>query len=206
MMMMFRKSSTIGMSEIMAKEKKKILFCASESVPFIKTGGLADVCGALPKEFDKNEWDVRVVIPNYTCIKPDLREKFEYVCDFKMSAGPFINDQYVGVMTTVYQGIRFYFIDNLRYFDCYYPYSDTRWDVEKFTFFSKACLSMLPVIDFKPDLIHCHDWQTGLIPVYLKTIFQDNMFFWGIKSVITIHNLKFHPGLIFPSNIHFSTS
>lgn len=172
-------------------EKKKILFAASECVPFVKTGGLADVVGALPKEFDKAEWDIRVVIPDYTCISPEYREKFTYVCDFPMGVGPFIGDKYVGVMQYEYMGITYYFIDNLEYFDCYYPYSDTRWDLEKFIFFSKAVLSMLPVIDFKPDIIHCHDWQTGLIPVYLKTIFQGNMFYWGIKSIMTIHNLRF---------------
>ena len=90
-----------------------------------------------------------------------------------------------------YQGITYYFIDNLEYFECFYPYGDTRYDIEKFIFFDKAVLSMLPLIDFQPDIIHCHDWQTGLIPVYLKTEFAGNPFFWGMKSVMTIHNLKF---------------
>lgn len=172
-------------------EKHKILFAASEGVPFVKTGGLADVIGSLPKEFDPEEWDVRVVLPDYTCISPEFRDNFEFVCDFHMGLGSLMGDKYVGIKKTVYDGITYYFIDNLSYFDCFYPYSDTRWDIEKFTFFSKAVLSMLPVIDFKPDIIHCNDWQTGLIPVYLKTIFQGNMFYWGIKSIMTIHNLKF---------------
>ncbi len=169
----------------------KILFAASECVPFVKTGGLADVCGALPKEFDKAYWDVRVVLPNYSCIPAEYRNKFEYVTHFYMSAGKYIQDKYVGVLKYEYQGITYYFIDNEEYFNSILPYGDVRYDIEKFTFFDKAVLSMLPLIDFQPQVIHCHDWQTGLIPVYLKNEFQGNPFFWGMKSVMTIHNLKF---------------
>lgn len=169
----------------------KILFAASECVPFVKTGGLADVCGALPKEFDKAYWDVRVVLPNYSCIPEEYRNKFEYVTHFYMSAGEYIQNKYVGVLKYEYQGITYYFIDNEEYFDSILPYGDVRYDIEKFTFFDKAVLSMLPLIDFQPQIIHCHDWQTGLIPVYLKNEFQGNPFFWGMKSVMTIHNLKF---------------
>ena len=170
---------------------KKILFAASECVPFMKTGGLADVVGALPKEFDKNEWDVRVVMPNYRGIPEEYRNNFEYVTHFYMGVGPYIPNVHVGIMKYVYNGITYYFIDNLDYFGAWEPYSDTRTDVERFTFFCKAVLSILPVIDFRPDLIHCHDWQTGLIPVYLKTEFAANPFFWGIKTIMTIHNLRF---------------
>ncbi len=170
---------------------KKVLFASSECVPFVKTGGLADVVGALPKEFDKEEWDVRVVIPDYTCIPPQFRDHFEYVCHFQMGMGPYVGEKYVGVMKYEYQGITYYFIDNLEYFECFYPYSEARYDIEKFSFFDKAVLSMLPVVGFQPDIIHCHDWQTGLIPVYLRTEFASNPFFWGIKAVTTIHNLKF---------------
>ncbi len=170
---------------------KKILFAASECVPFIKTGGLADVCGALPKWFDKEEWDVRVVIPNYTCIPESYRSQFQYLTHFYMHMGPSMPDKYVGVMEYELDGIKFYFIDNMEYFDCAVPYGNIRFDVEKFCFFDKAVLSMLPQIGFQPDLIHCHDWETGLIPVYLKNEFQGDMFFWGMKSIMTIHNLKF---------------
>ena len=100
---------------------KKILFAASECVPFIKTGGLADVCGALPKEFDKNEWDVRVVIPNYSCIPDKFRSKFEYVAHFYMSAGSYITNKYVGILKYVMDGITYYFIDNQEYFNCAVP-------------------------------------------------------------------------------------
>ena len=171
---------------------KKILFVASECVPFIKTGGLADVCGALPKEFDKNYWDVRVVIPDYSCIPEQYRNNFEYVTHFYMSSGPYVKDKYVGVLKYEQDGITYYFIDNQEFFTGFSPYtSDTKFEIEKYTFFDKAVLSMLPLIDFKPDIIHCHDWQTGLLPVYLKNEFAANPFFWGIKTIITIHNLKF---------------
>ena len=170
---------------------KNILFVASECVPFIKTGGLADVCGALPKEFDNKEWDVRVVIPNYMCIPEEFRHKFEYVTHFYMSAGGYIQDKYVGVLSYVLDGITYYFIDNEEYFSGLTPYGDIRYDIEKFVFFDKAVLSMLPLIDFRPDIIHCHDWQAGLVPVYLKNEFAGGEFFRGIKSIMTIHNLRF---------------
>ena len=171
---------------------KKILFVASECVPFIKTGGLADVCGALPKEFDKKYWDVRVVIPNYSYIPEHFRNQFEYVTHFYLSSGPYVQDRYVGVLKYTFDNVTYYFIDNQEFYSGFTPYtSDTKFEIEKFTFFDKAVLSMLPLIDFKPDIIHCHDWQTGLLPVYLKNEFAANPFFWGIKSIITIHNLKF---------------
>ena len=168
---------------------KKILFAASECVPFIKTGGLADVCGALPKTFDHKDWDVRVVIPNYSCIPEKYRSQFEYVTHFYMDLG--FKNCYVGIMQMQYDGIQFYFIDNEYYFSGPKPYDSAPWDLEKFAFFSKAVLSVLPVIGFRPDIIHCHDWQTGLVPVYLHDSFQENEFFRGIKTVMTIHNLKF---------------
>jgi starch synthase len=168
---------------------KNILYATSEAVPFIKTGGLADVAGALPKCFDKRYFDVRVVLPKYACIKQEWKDKMEYVTHFYMDLG--YKNCYVGVMTLEYEGVRFYFIDNEYYFSGGKPYDGGFWDQEKFAFFSKAVLSILPVIDFHPQIIHCHDWQTGLIPVYLHDSFQQNPFFWNIKTVMTIHNLKF---------------
>ena len=168
---------------------KKILFVASEAVPFIKTGGLADVVGALPKCFDKKEYDVRVIIPKYLCMKEEYKNQLQYVTHFYMDIG--YRREYVGIMQMEYEGIQFYFIDNEYYFSGYQPYGEIRFDIEKFAFFSKAALSILPVIGFRPDLIHCHDWQTGLVPVYLNDSFQQGEFYRGIKTVMTIHNLKF---------------
>ncbi len=170
---------------------KNILFAASECVPFIKTGGLADVCGALPKMIDKDEYDVRVIIPNYTCIPERYRNEFEYVHHFYMDFGSEQGHEHVGIMTYKYEGITYYFVDNLHYFAGDKPYGTTRFDIEKFSFFCKAVLAIMPVINFKPDVIHCHDWQSGLIPVYLKTIYKDNPFYWGTRTVMTIHNLAF---------------
>ena len=170
---------------------KRILFAASECVPFIKTGGLADVCGALPKEFSKEEWDVRVVIPNYSCIPEKYRSQFQYVTHFYMCAGNYIQNKYVGILKYELDGVTYYFIDNQEYFTCDTPYGDIRYDIEKFVFFDKAVLSMLKQIDFRPDLIHCHDWETGLIPVFLKTLYGDENYYRGIRTVFSIHNLKF---------------
>ena len=165
------------------------LFVASEAVPFIKTGGLADVVGSLPKCFPKEYFDVRVIIPKYACMKQEFKDSLQFVTSFYMDLN--WRQQYVGILETEYEGIKFYFIDNEEHFSGDRPYSGMPWDLEKFAFFSKAALSMLPVIGFRPDIIHCHDWQTGLVPVYLKERFQGNEFYWGIKSVMTIHNLKF---------------
>ena len=169
---------------------KKILFVASEGVPFIKTGGLADVVGSLPKCIDKQYFDVRVILPKYTCMKQEMKDKLTYVTHFYMDFH--WKNEYVGILTAEVDGVKYYFIDNEMYFGGFKPYGDNAlYEIEKFAFFSKAALSILPIIDFKPDLIHCHDWQTGLIPVYLKERFQGNDFYRGIKTVMTIHNLKF---------------
>jgi len=169
---------------------KNILFVASEGVPFIKTGGLADVVGSLPKCIDKEYFDVRVIIPRYTCMKQAMQEKCSYFHHFYMDFN--WQEEYVGILQAEVDGIKYYLIDNEKYFGGFKPYSDnTLYEIEKYAYFSKAALSILPVIGFRPDVIHCHDWQTGLIPVYLKERFAGDEFFRGIKSVMTIHNLKF---------------
>lgn len=168
---------------------KKVLFVASECVPFIKTGGLADVVGSLPKCFDKNEFDVRVIIPKYTAIDEELKNKMNYITNFEINMS--WRSQYVGLFEMEYEGVKFYFIDNEYYFGGFNPYGNINEDIEKFAYFSKAVLSALPTLDFRPDVIHCHDWQTGLIPVLLKDVFSRNEFYRGIKSIMTIHNLKF---------------
>ena len=168
---------------------KNILFATSEAVPFIKTGGLADVAGSLPKYFDKKYFDIRVILPKYACMKQEWKDKMDYITHFYMDLG--YKNCYVGIMHMEYEGIQFYFIDNEYYFSGPKPYDGGTWDLEKFAFFSKAVLSVLPVIGFRPDIIHCHDWQTGLVPVYLHDSFQQNEFFWNIKTIMTIHNLKF---------------
>lgn len=171
---------------------KNILFAASECEPFIKTGGLADVVGSLPKAIDSKKYDVRVIIPNYKCIKWDFRSKFQYLSHFYMDMGKHPMHEYVGIMTYKYEGITYYFVDNEKYFGGDTPYTDNlMFDMEKYFYFCKAVLAIMPVIGFKPDIIHCHDWQAGLIPVYLRTLYQNNDFYRGTKAIMTIHNLKF---------------
>ncbi|MBQ2640633.1 MAG: glycogen synthase GlgA [Lachnospiraceae bacterium] len=168
---------------------KNILFVSSEVVPFIKTGGLADVAGSLPKYFNKEEYDCRVILPKYMCIKEEWKSKMNYLTHFYMDLA--WRSQYVGILEMKYEGVQFYFIDNEYYFAGPAPYGNIYQDIEKFAFFSKAALSALPVIGFKPDIVHCHDWQTGLIPVFLKDKFHEGEFFRDMKSIMTIHNLKF---------------
>ncbi len=169
--------------------RKKILFIASECVPFIKTGGLADVVGSLPGYYDQEEYEVRVIVPNYICISSEWKEKMNFVTSFYMDMA--WRSQYVGVLEMEYEGIQYYFIDNEYYFAGDKPYGYIHEDVEKFAFFSKAALSILPVIEYQPDIVHCHDWQTGLVPVYLKDSFHNSEFYANMKSIMTIHNLKF---------------
>ena len=169
---------------------KKILFAASEGVPFIKTGGLADVIGSLPKCIDKRYFDVRVILPKYACMKQEVKDKMQYITHFYMDYN--WQDVYVGVLGAEVDGIKYYFIDNEFYFNGFKPYGDNAlFEIEKYAFFSKAVLTALPAIDFRPDIIHCHDWQTGLVPVYLKERFMSGEFFQGMKTIMTIHNLKF---------------
>ena len=142
---------------------KRILFAASESVPFIKTGGLADVVGSLPKCIDKRYFDVRVILPKYSCMKQEMKDKLKYRAHFYMDFN--WKNVYVGILEAEVDGVQYYFIDNEDYFTDFKPYGENAlWEIEKFAFFSKAVLSALPMLDFRPDVIHCHDWQTGLIP------------------------------------------
>ena len=165
---------------------KKILFVASECVPFVKTGGLADVVGSLPKNLDKKKYDTRVILPQYACMKEKYKERLKSVCYFQMD-----NRIYVGINTLVEDGITYYFVDNNQYFSGSKPYFDLFSDLERFAYFSKAVLSALPLIGFRPDIIHAHDWQAALVPVYLNTVFQGDPFFRGIRTIMTIHNIRF---------------
>ena len=160
---------------------RRVLFVASECYPFVKTGGLADVVGALPKMFNRDEFDVRVVIPKYMCIPWEYRQHFQYITSFYMDLGHIQEHKYVGIMMYEHEGIKYYFIDNEGYFGGDSPYGDIKWDIEKFTFFSKAALAILPVIDFKPDIIHCHDWQEYVFSPQNMEYYKDgNMLKVGI--------------------------
>lgn len=169
---------------------KNILFAASEGVPFIKTGGLADVVGSLPKNINKEYYDVRVIMPKYGCMYQNMKDRMQFVTSFYMDFN--WKRMYVGVLEAEVDGVKYYFIDNEEMFNTPKVYTDDAlFEIKRYSYFCKAVLSALPTIDFRPDLIHCHDWQTGLIPVYLKERFQGSEFYRGIKTVMTIHNLRF---------------
>lgn len=159
---------------------KKVLFVSSEAIPFIKTGGLADVVGSLPKYFNRKEYDVRVMIPKYACMDASFLPSLKFVCHFYVNLN--WRRQYVGIFETEYKGVHFYFVDNEFYFAGPSPYNNIYEDVEKFAYFSKAVLESLPYLDFAPNIIHCHDWQTGLVPVYLRTTYGDDNFYAGMKN------------------------
>lgn len=167
----------------------KLLFAASEAVPFIKTGGLADVTGSLPGYLDKDQYDVRVILPKYQCMDEQWRGQLRFLCHFYVNLN--WRRQYAGIFETKYNGITYYFVDNEYYFAGDKPYNHIYEDVEKFAYFSKAVIEALPFLDFCPEIIHCHDWQTGLIPVFLRTLYGDERYYSGIKTVFSIHNLKF---------------
>ncbi len=166
----------------------KVLFVASEAAPFIKTGGLADVMGALPKALQALGVEPALVIPNYEGVGEAYKNAMETVYEGSMDLS--WRNQYLGVKKLVQDGIPVYFIDNEYYFkrDKLYGYDD---DAERFAYFAKAALAMLHYIDFKPDVIHTNDWHTGLLGAYLKEDFMQDPYFQGMKNVYTIHNLKY---------------
>lgn len=167
----------------------RVLLASSEAIPFAKTGGLGDVCGTLPSYFDKAQCDCRVIIPKYKTIPEKYLKQMRFIKAINVALG--WRNQYCGIFELNHGNTTFYFIDNEFYFGGMQLYSYIHEDVEKYSFFSKAVLSVLPHIDFKPDIIHCNDWQTALIPVMLKTLFLNDIYYSNIKTILTIHNLKF---------------
>jgi starch synthase len=176
----------------------KVLFIATESTPFVKTGGLADVIGALPKELLEQGVDVRVVLPKYQAISEEYKDEMTLIYTGTAPVG--WRKQYVGVEKLVKNEITFYFIDNEYYFNRVglYGFYD---DAERFAYFNRAVLEMLPNIDFQPDVIHCHDWQTSLIPLFIKTHYRFHPFYQDVKTIFTVHNLKYQG--IFPKQVMF---
>ena len=164
----------------------RVLICASEGTPFAKTGGLADVIGALPNALKQNGCDARVIMPYYKKIK---EKNIAYYKGYSfVRIGQEL--EYVGVFHSIYNGIDFYFIDNDKYFnrDTLYGHTD---DGERFAFFDFAVLEAIKVIDFFPNIIHCNDWQTGLIPYILKTNYYNDYRYQLTKTVYSIHNIQY---------------
>ena len=175
----------------------RVLFVASEANPFIKSGGLGDVAGALPKALAQKGADVRVIIPKYKDINWEVKEKLRFIKSFNVSVG--WRERYCGVWECLYNGVTYYVLDNEQYFyrDGIYGFYD---DAERFAFFDRAVLDTLREIDWQPDLIHCNDWQTGMLPVLLKFEYKrKDRFYWNMKCVYSIHNIAFQG--VFDPNI-----
>ena len=167
----------------------KILFAASECVPFIKTGGLADVVGALSPVLKERGHDVRVILPLYSAIPDKYTSQMKLECEFEVELC--WRKQYCGIKSLEYQGVTFYFVDNYFYFGRSYIYGLGGDEYERYGFFSRAVIDALTHLNFQPDVIHCHDWQTGMVPALLKIQYAHFPFYHNIKTVYTIHNLQY---------------
>ena len=176
--------------EVYTTPRKSVAFIGSECYPFVKTGGLGDVMYALPKALVKQNCDVRVILPRYKCIPWEYQEKMVYRGAFDMDLCADGSRYYVGVMEYVWDGVVYNFIDNEEFFGWGNPYTDLVQDIPKYCYFAKAALAVLNYIDWIPDIIHCHDWQAALVPVYLRTQFE-NTALSSAKTILTIHNLRF---------------
>ena len=174
----------------MPTPRRSVAFIGSECYPFVKTGGLGDVMYALPKALIAQNCDVKVILPRYKCIPQKYQEKMVYRGSFEMNLCEDGRSFYVGIMEYVWAGVVYDFIDNEEFFGFGNPYTNLIDDIPKFCFFGKAALAALNYMDWIPDVIHCHDWQAGLVPVYLRTMF-DNTPVGRAKVMITIHNLRF---------------
>lgn len=166
----------------------KVLYATSEAYPFAMSGGLADVAGALPKALRKRLIGCRVVMPLYESVSDELRAKMQFITSITVPVS--WRRQYCGVFEAKYDGVIYYLLDNQYYFkrNGLYGHYD---DAERFAFFARAVLEIIAHIDFVPDVIHCNDWQTALVPVYLDTIYRKYDLYKNIKTVYTIHNIQY---------------
>ncbi len=166
----------------------KVLYVASEALPFMASGGLGDVAGSLPQALRKRLIGCRVVMPLYDTIKQELKDKMTFITNISVPVA--WRRQYCGIFQAKHEGVIYYLIDNQYYFkrDTIYGHYD---DAERFTFFARAVLEILPVVDFKPDIIHCNDWQSALTPVFYSTFYSKDPWYQGIKTVFTIHNIQY---------------
>ena len=170
--------------------RRSVAFIGSECYPFVKTGGLGDVMSALPKALAKLNLDVKVILPRYKCIPQEYQEKMEYRGSFYMNLCSDGKQYYVGIMEYQEDGVVYDFIDNDEFFSWGNPYTNLIDDIPKFCYFAKASLAALNYLDWTPDVVHCHDWQAALVPLYLRTSFSDTDVGRAI-TVLTIHNLRF---------------
>ena len=176
--------------EVYTTPRRSVAFIGSECYPFVKTGGLGDVMYALPKALVKQNCDVRVILPRYKCIPWEYQEKMVYKGSFEMNLCSDGRSFYVGIMEYVWDGVVYDFIDNEEFFSSGNPYTNLIDDIPKYCYFAKAALSALSYMNWVPDIIHCHDWQAALVPVFLRTQFEESKL-TAAKTILTIHNLRF---------------
>ena len=176
--------------EELPQPRRSVAFIGSECYPFVKTGGLGDVMYALPKALAKQNCDVKVILPRYACIPEEYQNKMIYRGSFDMDLCADGKSYYVGIMEYVWDGVVYDFIDNQEFFTEGNPYTNLVDDIPKFCYFGKAALAALNYMNWTPDVIHCHDWQAGLVPIYLREMFNDTPLSRS-KVVMTIHNLRF---------------
>ena len=173
----------------MAK-KRRIAFVGSECYPFVKTGGLGDVMYALPRALVSEGCEVRVILPLYACMPQKYKEKLEYKGSFMMDQTQEGRTFFVGIMELEMDGVTYDFVENREFFDWGNPYTGLWEDIPKYCFFSKASLAIMNFLNWQPDIIHCHDWQASLVPLYKRTQFWDTPV-GKARTVLTIHNLRF---------------
>ena len=175
----------------------KLVFVTSEAGPFHKTGGLGDVVGSLATFLHKQGIDVRVIMPKYSTIAEHFLKEFAHIAHFDVPVA--WRKQYCGLEEIVYHGVPYYFIDNEYYFSRLGLYGEVD-DAERFAFFSRAALeSLIHIPGFKPDILHCHDWHTALIPLMLKAFYNREPLYYPIKTIFTIHNLNYQG--VFPKEV-----
>ncbi|MCM1148479.1 MAG: glycogen synthase [Butyricicoccus sp.] len=189
--------------EAYVSPRRSVAFIGSECYPFVKTGGLGDVMYALPKALVKDNCDVKVILPRYKCIPWEYQQKMVYRGSFEMDLFADGRSFYVGIMEYVWDGVVYDFIDNEEFFSAGNPYTNLVDDIPKYCYFSKAALAALNYLDWIPNIIHCHDWQAALVPVYLRTHFSGTKLA-GAKTVLTIHNLRFQGIYNIPSVRYWS--
>lgn len=167
----------------------KVLFVASECTPFIKTGGLADVIGTLPAALCARGVEVAVMLPKYRDIPRNWKQEMRHTLSFYVNLG--WRRQYCGIESLEYEGVTLYFIDNEGYFGGEGVYGSGEFEGERFAFFCRAALESLVHIGFIPDILHCNDWQTGMVPLLLDTQYRRLPGFENVKTVFTVHNLAY---------------
>ncbi len=180
---------TTTKSEVATINKKHVLLIASEAWPFAGTGGLGEVVGSLPKELNKrNDVEARVILPLYGSLDQEYRDKMKFICAITVPLA--WRNQYCGLLELEHEGVKFLFVDNEFYFKRtgIYGYGD---DGERFAFFSRAVLELLPYLNWRVDVLHCNDWHTALVPIYYKLYYQYNEGLGGIKTIFTIHNIEY---------------